>query len=54
VVDLLGPLRAAARDAAARRGGGLIFWRDDTHWNAAGIATAARAIATAAQAAATP
>ncbi len=54
VVDLLEPLRAAARDAAARRGGSLIFWRDDTHWNAAGIAAGARAIATAARAAATP
>ena len=54
VVDLLEPLRAAARDAAARRGGGLIFWRDDTHWNAAGIAAGARAIATAARAAVTP
>ena len=43
VVNLAEPLRAAARAALARDS--LIYWRDDTHWNAAGNDVAARAIA---------
>ena len=43
VVNLVGPLREAAERALQRDS--LIYWRDDTHWNAAGNAAAARAIA---------
>lgn len=42
VVNLTEPLRVAAREAL--RDGRTIFWRDDTHWNPAGNAAAARAI----------
>jgi hypothetical protein len=35
VVDLTPALRAAAAAALAR--GRLVFWRDDTHWNGAGV-----------------
>lgn len=42
-VNLTEPLRAAARAALA--GDSLLYWRDDTHWNAAGTAVAARAVA---------
>jgi acetyltransferase AlgX (SGNH hydrolase-like protein) len=43
VVNLTDPLRAAAREALAHDS--LVYWRDDTHWNAAGNAVSARAIA---------
>ena len=43
VVNLAAPLRAAARTALDRDS--LIYWRDDTHWNAAGNEIAARLIA---------
>jgi hypothetical protein len=43
VVNLVDPLRAAAR--AALRADSLLLWRDETHWNAAGVIVAARAIA---------
>lgn len=43
VVNLVDPLRAAARRALGADS--LIYWRDDTHWNAAGNDIAARAIA---------
>lgn len=43
VVNLTEPLRAAARDALAEDS--LVYWRDDTHWNPAGHAVSARAIA---------
>ena len=43
VVNLRSPLVAAAGDALGR--GELLFHRDDTHWNAAGVEVAARAIA---------
>lgn len=37
---------ALTREADARLGGGeLLWWRDDTHWNRAGIAVAARVVA---------
>jgi hypothetical protein len=44
-VDLTPGLRAAARDAFAA--GQYIYFRDDTHWNARGIAVAADTIAAA-------
>lgn len=43
VLSLFGPLTTRAADLWARRQ--YVYWRDDTHWNAAGIATAAEAIA---------
>lgn len=43
VVNLTEPFRAAA--AAGVDAGEYIYWRDDTHWNAAGIAIAAAEIA---------
>jgi lysophospholipase L1-like esterase len=43
VVDLVEPLRAAARSAL--EADSLIYWGDDTHWNAAGNDIAARVIA---------
>lgn len=43
VVNLTAPLRAAA--AAALADSALIYWRDDTHWNGAGIAVAAEVVA---------
>lgn len=43
VVNLTGPLRAAA--AVELAAGRYVYFLDDTHWNAAGIAEAARAIA---------
>ena len=43
VVNLVEPLRAAARSAL--EADSLIYWRDDTHWNAAGNDIAARVIA---------
>lgn len=43
VVNLAAPLRAAARAALAE--GALIYWKDDTHWNAAGIDVAATVVA---------
>lgn len=43
VVNLTKPLRQAARRELARRR--YVFWRDDTHWNAAGVHAAAAAIA---------
>lgn len=43
VVDLTPVLRAAAADALAQ--GRYLYFLDDTHWNAAGIEAAARAIA---------
>ena len=43
VVNLVATLRAAAQVTLAADS--LIYWRDDTHWNAAGVAVAARAIA---------
>ena len=42
-VDLTPTLGAAAERALRR--GQLLWWRDDTHWNAAGVAAAARAVA---------
>ena len=42
--NLTAPLVRAA-DAALKKGE-FIWWRDDTHWNAAGIAVAARVVAT--------
>lgn len=39
VVNLLPAFEAAAA------GGGLLFWRDDTHWNAAGVKLAAQTAA---------
>jgi len=42
-LDLTPALQAAARDAASQ--GRFVFWRDDTHWNGAGIAVAAEKIA---------
>jgi hypothetical protein len=44
VLDLTETLRDAARAGLAR--GQYVYWRDDTHWNAAGVALSARAIAT--------
>jgi len=38
-VDLTEPLRAKARQEAFN--GAFLYWRDDTHWNPAGIALAA-------------
>lgn len=43
VVDLEPPLAAAAR--AGLETGELVWWRDDTHWNAAGHAVVARVLA---------
>jgi hypothetical protein len=43
VVNLTPPLRAAAR--AALDQGRSVYWRDDTHWNAAGARAAAEAVA---------
>jgi hypothetical protein len=43
VVNLRPPLRAAAQAGLAH--GRYVYWRDDTHWNAAGVRVAARAIA---------
>jgi hypothetical protein len=43
VVNLIEPLRDAARAALERDA--LIYWRDDTHWNAAGYDVSARVIA---------
>jgi hypothetical protein len=43
VIDLTPALRAAA--AAALPDGRYVYFLDDTHWNAAGIAAAARVIA---------
>lgn len=43
VINLFEPLTARASDALARRQ--YVYWRDDTHWNPAGIASAAEAIA---------
>jgi hypothetical protein len=43
VLNLFEPLTRRATLAAARHQ--YVYWRDDTHWNAAGIATAAEAIA---------
>lgn len=37
-LDLTGPLRLAARDK-------LVYWKDDTHWNRAGIAIGAAEVA---------
>lgn len=42
-VNLTGPLRAEAEAAYPR--GELLYWRDDTHWNEAGIRVAAREVA---------
>jgi hypothetical protein len=39
VVNLLAPFQAAAADAMERDR--TIYWRDDTHWNAAGVGIAA-------------
>ncbi|HEX9703750.1 MAG TPA: hypothetical protein VGA20_00700 [Gemmatimonadales bacterium] len=43
VVNLTVPLRAAAAAALGRDS--LIYWRDDTHWNATGNEVSARAVA---------
>jgi hypothetical protein len=43
VVNLVIPLRAAAREAL--RSDSLIYWQDDTHWNATGVIVAAHVIA---------
>ncbi|MBM3561390.1 MAG: hypothetical protein FJX53_16260, partial [Alphaproteobacteria bacterium] len=42
-VDLTPSLAEAAQAGLAH--GRLVYWRDDTHWNAAGIDVAAAAIA---------
>lgn len=42
VVELHEPLRRAAADALAR--GRTLYWLDDTHWNAAGVAVAVDAV----------
>jgi len=42
-LDLTPVLKDGARELA--REGRFVYWRDDTHWNGAGIAMAARAIA---------
>jgi hypothetical protein len=42
VVDLTGPLQQAA--AALLAEGRFVFWRDDTHWNGAGIRAVAGAV----------
>jgi hypothetical protein len=43
VVDLSEPFRTAAREGLESRH--YIYWRDDTHWNADGVALAAQQIA---------
>jgi hypothetical protein len=43
VLDLTGPLQAATRAGLPERK--YVYWRDDTHWNPAGVRVAARAIA---------
>lgn len=43
VLNLFEPLTARASSALARNQ--YVYWRDDTHWNPAGIAAAAEAIA---------
>jgi hypothetical protein len=43
VVNVTGPLEAAARQALPRSA--PVYWRDDTHWNAAGVLAAAQAVA---------
>lgn len=43
VLNLFEPLTARATSALPRHQ--YVYWRDDTHWNPAGIATAAEAIA---------